>query len=206
MDVTRHALWYPVKGARSRFLSSILNKLYQQTLQRKIHFLKLRKTYEIYSANPYKSGKRNKEQRMKQRTRTKYMIFAIPVFAFIMLIVFSTVYGQTKEGKQQTAPTKSLPLLIDIGAKQCIPCKMMAPILEDLQKNYSDSVKVEFIDVWENRSAAQKYGIRAIPTQIFYNASGKELYRHMGFMSKEQIIGVFRELGIEVKKNQGKKK
>jgi thioredoxin 1 len=134
------------------------------------------------------------------------MVSAISILAFILLIAFSTAYGQTKTGKQQAAPTKSLPLLIDIGAKQCIPCKMMAPILEELQRDYSDSVRVEFIDVWENRSAGQKYGIRAIPTQIFYNASGKELYRHMGFMSKEQIIGVFKELGIEVKKNQGKKK
>lgn len=143
---------------------------------------------------------------MRQRPKTKYMVSAISILAFILLIAFSTAYGQTKTGKQQAAPTKSLPLLIDIGAKQCIPCKMMAPILEELQRDYSDSVRVEFIDVWENRSAGQKYGIRAIPTQIFYNASGKELYRHMGFMSKEQIIGVFKELGIEVKKNQGKKK
>ncbi len=143
---------------------------------------------------------------MIQRPKTKYVVSAISTLAFILLISFSTAYGQTKTDKQQAAPTRSLPLLIDIGAKQCIPCKMMAPILEELQRDYSDSVKVEFIDVWENRSAAQKYGIRAIPTQIFYNASGKELYRHMGFMSKEQIIGVFRELGIEVKKNQGKKK
>jgi thioredoxin 1 len=142
---------------------------------------------------------------MRQRPKTKYMISAIPILIFILLIAFSTAYGQTKTVKQQS-PAKSLPLLIDIGAKQCIPCKMMAPILEDLQKNYSDSVKVEFIDVWENQNAGQKYGIRAIPTQIFYNASGKELYRHMGFASKEQIIGAFKELGIEIKKNQEKKK
>jgi len=143
---------------------------------------------------------------MRQRPKTKYMISAISILAFIVLISFSTAYGQTKAVKQQTAPTKSLPLLIDIGAKQCIPCKMMAPILEELKKDYSDSLKVEFIDVWENRNAGEKYGIRGIPTQIFYNASGKELYRHMGFMSKEQIIGAFKELGIEVKKNQEKKK
>jgi thioredoxin 1 len=141
---------------------------------------------------------------MRRRLKIKYMISAIPILIFILLISFSTAYGQIKAVKQQPA-AKSLPLLIDIGAKQCIPCKMMAPILEDLKKNYSDSVRVEFIDVWENPDAGQKYGIRGIPTQIFYNTSGKELYRHMGFVSKEQIIGVFKELGIEVKKNQGKK-
>lgn len=142
---------------------------------------------------------------MRQQYKTKYMISVIPILIFILLIAFSTAYGQAKAVKQQS-PAKSLPLLIDIGAKQCIPCKMMAPILEDLQKNYSDSVKVEFIDVWENRNAGEKYAIRSIPTQIFYNASGKELYRHMGFASKEQIIGAFKELGIEIKKNQEKKK
>jgi len=85
-------------------------------------------------------------------------------------------------------PTKSLPLLIDIGAKQCIPCRIMAPILEELKRDYSGSVKVEFIDVWENRNVGQKYGIRAIPTQTFYSASGKELYCHLGYMLREQII------------------
>lgn len=135
-----------------------------------------------------------------------HILFFVPVLVFMLVITYTIAYGQTKTGRQQTAPAKSLPMLIDIGAKQCVPCKMMAPILAELQRDYSDSVKVEFIDVWENRSAGQKYGIRAIPTQIFYDASGKELYRHMGYMSKEQIIRVFKELGIEVKKNQGKKK
>lgn len=97
-------------------------------------------------------------------------------------------------------------MLIDIGAKQCIPCKMMAPILEELQKDYSESIKVEFRDFWVSRDAAQKYGIRAIPIQIFYDASGREFYRHMGFMFKEQVIRVFKELGTEVRKNQAKSK
>lgn len=135
-----------------------------------------------------------------------YIIAVILSLTFILPFSHTIAYGQTKKVKQQTATTKSLPMLIDIGAKQCIPCKMMAPILEELQKDYSESIKVEFIDVWVNRDAAQKYGIRAIPTQIFYDASGRELYRHMGFMSKEQIIRVFKELGIEVRKNQAKSK
>jgi thioredoxin 1 len=141
---------------------------------------------------------------MRQHPETKYATFFISILVFMLVISFSTAYGQTKTSRQQS-PAKSLPLLVDIGAKQCIPCKMMAPILEEMKKDYSDSVKVEFIDVWENPNAGQKYGVRAIPTQIFYNASGKELYRHMGYISKEQIIGAFKELGIEVKKNRIKK-
>jgi len=142
---------------------------------------------------------------MSHKNRTSYAVFFLLVFVCTLVFSYANAYAQTKKDRQQKVPAKSLPLLIDIGAKQCIPCKMMAPILEELQRDYSESVKVEFIDVWVNRSAGQKYGIRAIPTQIFYDASGKELYRHMGFMSKEQIIRVFKELGIEIKKNQGKK-
>jgi thioredoxin 1 len=94
--------------------------------------------------------------------------------------------------------------MIDIGAKKCIPCKMMIPIMEDLEANYTESLIVEFIDVWENPGAGRPYGIRTIPTQIFYDASGKELTRHMGYISKEAILKTFKDFGIEIKKNAAK--
>ena len=61
---------------------------------------------------------------------------------------------------------------------------MMAPILEELKKEYAGVLIVEFVDVWKNPEAGQQYGIRGIPTQIFYDANGKELKRHLGFISK----------------------
>ncbi len=76
---------------------------------------------------------------------------------------------------------EALPRLIDLGAGKCIPCKMMAPVLEELKDNYSGIFDVEFIDVRKNPDAGKKYGIRIIPTQIFYDASGKELFRNEGF-------------------------
>lgn len=88
-----------------------------------------------------------------------------------------------------------LPRLVDLGAHKCIPCKMMAPILEELTKEYAGRMVVEFIDVWENPAAGQKYGVRMIPTQIFYDRAGKELFRHEGFMSKEDILAKWREFG-----------
>ena len=123
----------------------------------------------------------------------------------ILIFSFATVYGQAKTNKPPS-PAKPLPLLIDIGAKQCIPCKMMAPILDELKREYAGVLNVQFVDVWENPNAGQKYRIRAIPTQIFYDASGRELYRHMGFMSKEQILNAFKELGIDLKPIPPKKK
>jgi thioredoxin 1 len=91
-----------------------------------------------------------------------------------------------------------LPKLIDLGATKCIPCKMMAPILEELKKEYSGRMNVEFIDVWVNPDAGKPYGIEMIPTQIFFDASGKELFRHVGFFAKEDILAKWKELGVDL--------
>jgi len=92
--------------------------------------------------------------------------------------------------------SKALPRLLDLGADKCIPCKMMAPILEGLKTEYAGVFEVKFIDVWVNPNIAKKYGIRLIPTQIFYDASGNELFRHEGFFSKEDILGKWKEFGV----------
>lgn len=93
---------------------------------------------------------------------------------------------------------KSLPRLVDLGAKKCIPCKQMIPVLGALTSEYAGRLEVVFIDVWENRAAGKEYGIRLIPTQIFYDASGKELFRHEGYWSKEAILAKFEELGVNL--------
>jgi thioredoxin 1 len=94
---------------------------------------------------------------------------------------------------------QGLPKLLDLGAGKCIPCKMMAPILEEMKKDYTGTLEVEFIDVWKNPDAAKKYGIEIIPTQIFYDATGKELFRHIGFYAKADILAKWKELGVELK-------
>jgi thioredoxin 1 len=94
------------------------------------------------------------------------------------------------------AAVKPLPKLLDLGATKCIPCKKMAPILEELKHEYATRMEVEFIDVWQNPDSAKKYGIQLIPTQIFYDATGKELYRHEGFFGKADILAKWKELGV----------
>ncbi|MEI6779703.1 MAG: thioredoxin family protein [Verrucomicrobiota bacterium] len=91
-----------------------------------------------------------------------------------------------------------LPRLVDLGAGKCIPCKKMAPILEELKKEYAGRMEVEFIDVWKNPAAGKAYGVEMIPTQIFYDGSGKELGRHTGFFGKEDILAKWKELGVEL--------
>ena len=111
-----------------------------------------------------------------------------------------TPVSVTETVDNRTAPTTSLPKLIDLGAGKCIPCKKMAPILEELKEEYAGVLEVEFIDVWQNPGAGDKYGIQLIPTQIFYDAAGKELFRHEGFFSKEEILAKWKEFGIELQK------
>jgi thioredoxin 1 len=92
-------------------------------------------------------------------------------------------------------PTE-LPRLVDLGADKCIPCKAMAPILEELKKTYAGQLQVDFIDVWKNPGAGDQYGLRVIPTQIFFSADGKELFRHEGFFSREDILSKWAECGV----------
>jgi thioredoxin 1 len=99
-------------------------------------------------------------------------------------------------GTQAPAKGQALPRLVDLGAHSCIPCKMMAPILEELKKEFAGVFKTEFVDVWQNQEPARKYGIRVIPTQIFFDAEGKELFRHEGFYSKEDILAKWKEFGF----------
>lgn len=95
--------------------------------------------------------------------------------------------------------TTTLPRLVDLGADKCVPCKMMAPILEELRAEQAGRIEVVFIDVWKNKEEAEKYGIDLIPTQIFYAADGRELFRHEGFFAKEEILAKWKELGVAPK-------
>jgi thioredoxin 1 len=114
----------------------------------------------------------------------------------------STVAADSNTSVQGVGQSTTLPRLLDLGAGQCIPCKMMAPILEELKKEYAGRLEVEFVDVWKNSAEAERYGIQFIPTQIFFDSSGTEIFRHEGFMSKEDILAKWKELGVELTKTK----
>jgi thioredoxin 1 len=93
-------------------------------------------------------------------------------------------------------PVKGVVTMVDLGARSCIPCKMMAPILERMEKRYAGKAAIIFLDVWKDPAPARHFGIRAIPTQIFFDKKGKEVYRHMGFMSEEAIVAQLQAMGV----------
>lgn len=112
-------------------------------------------------------------------------------------IPIASAPGDARADDVTTQPVRAaIPRLLDLGATQCIPCKMMAPILDELKKQYAGKMQVDFIDVWENPKAGEQYGIEGIPTQIFFDTTGKELYRHQGFMPKDDILAKWKELGF----------
>ena len=115
-----------------------------------------------------------------------------------------TENGQGSSKKAEV--TANLPRLVDLGADKCIPCKMMAPILEELSVEYKGKLQVVFIDVWKNPQEGPKYKIRVIPTQIFFDADGKELFRHEGFFSKEDILAKWKKFGVNLEKGTNNEK
>lgn len=84
-------------------------------------------------------------------------------------------------------PAKNTVTLVDLGAKTCIPCKMMAPVLAELKTEYQGRAEVIFIDVHEKTDLAKPFALMAIPTQVLYDRQGKEVFRHVGFLGKKAL-------------------
>jgi thioredoxin 1 len=114
-------------------------------------------------------------------------------------VIFATILicGVSWAEPIPPVPAKGMVTMVDIGAKKCIPCKMMAPIMEELEKEYKGKAAIIFIDVWENPGEGKKFGIRSIPTQIFYDKEGKEVWRHVGFLDKKSIVAMLEKLGVK---------
>lgn len=98
---------------------------------------------------------------------------------------------------KKTVPVKGMVTMVDLGAGSCIPCKMMTPILEKLEKRYKGKAEIIFIDLRYDREKAQQFQVRAIPTQVFFNKEGKEVARHVGFMSEEAIVEQLKKMGVD---------
>ncbi len=121
----------------------------------------------------------------------------------VAALVATVIFVKIGPRKADAAPTlassvRAIPRLVDVGAGKCIPCKAMAPILDQLRVDYAGRLEVTFVDVWKYPDQAAPYGIHMIPTQIFYAADGRELARHEGFMSREEILAGWRALGVEL--------
>ena len=139
-------------------------------------------------------------------SRKNFLIIFV-VLATVAIVVSAKHLRNRGSGEELVevdvvASQTGLPILVDLGSVTCIPCKMMMPILEELEAEYADRLVVKFIDVKEDKSAGPKYGIRVIPTQIFYDGQGRELFRHEGFYSKEEILAKWKEFGFDLSREE----
>ncbi len=102
------------------------------------------------------------------------------------------------EPAPETPPKpKVLPRMWDYGSTNCLPCMEMEKILTPLMAEYRDEVDVRIINVYQDREKTMQARIQVIPTQIFYDPDGKELFRHIGVYPRDSIVAKFREFGWE---------
>jgi thioredoxin 1 len=141
---------------------------------------------------------------MKNRYRMAHVGSVIVAGLFIFLFSFlqspflsgpTSSAAQAAESKE--IPAKGMVTMVDLGAKKCVPCKMMAPIIEKVEKTYQGKAVIHFFDVWEDREPATRFGIQGIPTQIFFDKDAKEVYRHVGFLSEEAIVSQLAKMGVK---------
>jgi thioredoxin 1 len=113
---------------------------------------------------------------------------------FCLVVGFAVVWQAMPTQAQGSTPVKGKPALYDFGAKYCIPCKEMQKVVAELKPQYGDQVEFRLVYSDEEMPLFQQYKIVAIPTQVFLDASGKEVDRHMGALPKEEVIKKLKEL------------
>lgn len=119
----------------------------------------------------------------------------------LVLVAVVAVVGlktQRPSSTPSTAPSsqaRALPSLFELGSTSCDTCKRMAPIIAGLSEELAGKVTVKALDVFSDTTLADTYQIKAIPTQVFRDANGREVFRHIGFFSREEILAKMQELG-----------
>ncbi len=107
--------------------------------------------------------------------------------------------SQKQENVQKQEEASYKVTFLELGSVRCIPCQQMQPIMKSVEEKYGDQVNVVFHDVWtpQGKPAADKYDIKAIPTQIFLDENGKEYFRHEGFFPEEELVKVLKQKGVQ---------
>jgi len=136
---------------------------------------------------------------------------------FSLLLILIACHRQENPGEEKNRPETAGPsagsvlttndlnldfskykvTFIELGANACIPCRQMQPIMREIAAEYPGQVLVVFYDVWKNPAPAEYYKIQLIPTQVFIDEHGSELFRHVGFFPKEEIVKLLKGHGVK---------
>ncbi len=132
---------------------------------------------------------------MKKGNSLCLTLLILTILAFSYQATFSDPSTDRRFPKE--IAQSPLPKLLDFGRGKCIPCKKMAPILQELSEEYKDRVIIKIIEIDQEPGLTTANRIRLIPTQIFFDVKNQEVLRHEGFMSKDDIKKVFQKMGIQ---------
>jgi len=136
---------------------------------------------------------------MAKKTRYLFLTpFFFSILILILLFSYPLSFSQSSTDRFPKEIAKiSLPKLLDFGRGKCIPCKKMAPILQELSEEYKDRIIIKIIEIDQEPGLTRANRIRLIPTQIFFDSKNQEVHRHEGFMDKEQIKAMFQKMGVQ---------
>ena len=124
----------------------------------------------------------------------------ISVISVLLLTTGFLTNTSASEGHEEflkNLPVKGMVTMIDLGRETCTQCKMMVPILEKLEKKHKGKAAIVFINLLEDPEQQYRFNLKALPTQIFFNPEGEEVYRHTGFMSEEAITDQLKKMDVE---------
>ena len=107
-----------------------------------------------------------------------------------ILVVWQTLPTQA----QGSAPAQGKPALYDFGRGICLSCKEMEKVLAAIEKEYGQQIEVRLVMLEKNEDLFKQFKIMLVPTQVFLDASGKEVDRNIGALTKEQVVQKLKEL------------
>jgi thioredoxin 1 len=142
------------------------------------------------------------------KRRNSKVILSFKVLLLTLIVTAcdqkSNVADKTKNAQEpstinQITDNKHKVTFIELGSVRCIPCRQMQSVMKSIEAKYGKEVKIDFYDVWTDagKPYGVKYGIEAIPTQIFLDETGKEYYRHEGYFPEEELVKVLQQKGVK---------
>ncbi len=142
---------------------------------------------------------KDQEACMRNTTRKLSVLMSL-LFATALIFSCSAAKkdGPTEKGNSPDKSESYKVTFIELGSVNCVPCRMMQPVMENIEETYGKQVRVIFYDVWteKDKQQALNYGIRVIPTQVFLDADGREYFRHEGFFPEDELIDVLKQKGV----------
>jgi thioredoxin-related protein len=150
---------------------------------------------------------------MKIPKKLEMKIIQTPVIFLFIIICLASSCGQSSNPPakiRSTGESSSISItieknykvtFIELGSVRCIPCQQMQTVMKSIEAKYGKEVKVDFHDVWTDagKPFGVKYGIEAIPTQVFLDETGKEYYRHVGYFPEEELVKILKMKDVKLK-------